>query len=128
MGIKKAEARICERAVRIRRCAMELVCVLVITVTARPAVPGRIRLQAQPQKFRTFYAINDARIPKDIRDQLAQPVQSGRWGSVRWSIESDTLIRDANTQMRLSFNEGLPVGRLKALAISTDGAAWIGGD
>ena len=115
------------RAVLIRLRAL-LVFGFVITITAGAAVPGKIRLRATPQKFRTVYAVDDTRIPKKIRDQLAQPARTARIGSVRWTVESDALIRDSGAKLRLSFDEGLPVGRLRAITISTDGAIWTGGD
>jgi hypothetical protein len=137
--------------VRLRRLASFVLFGLILNAYAEAADPP-IKLRATPQKFCTFYAHDDTRIPlsirnklanpaketysgsarhqipEKVRDQLAQRARTAPRGRVRWSIESDVLIRDSDTRLRLSFAEGLPVGRLRAIAISTDGAVWIGGD
>jgi hypothetical protein len=104
-----------------------LVSGIAIALLAQSALAG-IRLRATPQKFRTFYSIDDARIPLNIRKQLSEPVQSAMRAGTRWTIEPDALIRNSGSRQRLSFDKGLPVGRLRSIAIATDGAVWAGGD
>jgi hypothetical protein len=122
------------------RLASSLVFGLIVMMFAEAAAPPTVKLRATPQKFRTFYSISDPRIPISIRNQLAKPAQSARKGSATWTIETDALIRTSGAQRpessgphsspqgRLSFDDGLPVGGLRALAITTDGAVWAGGD
>jgi hypothetical protein len=107
---------------------------------AQAAALPTVKLRATPQKFRTFYSISDPRIPISIRNQLAKPAQSARKGSATWTIEKDALIRTSSakrpgtsgphsvSRTRLSFDDRLPVGGLRALATATDGAVWAGGD
>src|SRR5215217_5425614 len=91
----------------------------------RAAAPAAVKLRATPQKFRSFYTSEDGRVPAHIRRQLGEP----RRAAARWRLDTDALIRDSVThQARLSFEDGLPVGRLRAIAITTDGAVWAGGD
>lgn len=126
-----------------RHLASSLVFGLIVVIFAQAAAPASVRLRATPQKFREFYAINDPRIPLSIRNQLAKPARTARGGGARWTIETDALIRTSRAQRagesvpqarhalpqaRLSFGDGLPVGRLRAIAIATDGAVWAGGD
>lgn len=117
---------------------------LIVMIFAQAAIPANVKLRATPQKFREFFAIDDARIPLSIRHQLASPARTARRGNVRWSIETDALIRnpvlaegsiagakragDSVPRSRISFDKGLPVGGLRAMAITTDGAVWAGGD
>ncbi|MFY9573478.1 MAG: hypothetical protein WAV20_18940, partial [Blastocatellia bacterium] len=54
--------------------------------------------------------------------------RNARRGSARWTIEEDALIRNSVPRVRLSFDDGLPVGGLRVIAITTDGAVWAGGD
>jgi len=140
-----------QSGVRLRRLASCVLVGLILNIYCG-AANRAVRLRATPQKFCTFYADDDARIPLSIRNKLANAVKEARGGSVRhgipekirdqsapnertaprsgvrWSVESDALIRDSGTQLRLSFDEGLPVGRLRAITISTDGAVWAGGE
>jgi len=90
------------------------------------AAPAKLR--ATPQKFRSFYAVDDKRIPISVRKHLAEPAQAARSGSARWTVETDALIRNSIPRARLSFDDGLPVGGLRAIAITTDGAVWAGGN
>lgn len=110
----------------------KLILLLFVTLTGSmfppSAAPASVRLRATPQKVRTFYAIEDARIPARIRKQLAEPIQTARRGNTRWTVESDALVRETTPRARLSFAEGLPVGKLRTIAIATDGAVWAGGD
>jgi hypothetical protein len=116
--------------------ASSLIFGLIVMMFADAAASATVKLRATPQKFREFYAIEDARIPMSIRQQLAKPARTARRGSGRWTIETDALIRtsraqgarDSVPQARLSFDDGLPVGGLRAIAITTDGAVWAGGD
>jgi len=126
--------------VRMRR----LVFGLIVMMAAQVAAPATVKLRATPQKFRAFYSISDARIPISIRNQLAKPARTARRAGARWTIETDALIRtsflaqgsfsgaqgggDSVPRARLSFDDGLPVGGLRAIAITTDGAVWAGGD
>src|SRR5690242_13416577 len=104
------------------------VAVSLIVATLLPlAVLAQVRLRATPQKFRTFYESNDARIPTRVREQLRHPQQRARRGGIRWKLEADALTRESPPTVRLSFGEGLPIGRLRAITIATDGAVWAGG-
>ena len=127
-----------------RHLALPLVVGLIVLIFAQAAASATVKLRATPQKFRTFYATDDARIPISVRNQLAKPAGTARRGRARWTIETDALIRtpirtsgaqDAGDsvphsvpQSRLSFDDGLPVGGLRAIAITTDRAVWAGGD
>src|SRR6266404_5427870 len=126
-----------------RRLVSSLLLGLLVAIFAQAATPATVKLRATPQKFREFYAINDWRIPESIRHQLAKPARTARIGSARWTIETDALIRTpirtsgaqnagdsvphSVPRSRLSFDDGLPVGGLRAIAITTDGAVWAGG-
>lgn len=105
-----------------------LVSILIVVMVVETASPASASLRATLQKFRSFYSIDDARIPLRIRDQLAAPARTASKGSTRWSVETDALIRDSHPPSRLSFAEGLPVGGLRTIAITTDGAVWAGGE
>ena len=115
-----------------------LVLGLMVTIFAQAAIPSTVRLRARPQKVRTFYASDDARISPGIRNRLAKPVRAARRGSAQWVVETDALVRmpigrarngrEPVPRARLSFDGGLPVGGLRAIAITTDGAVWAGGD
>jgi hypothetical protein len=111
-----------------RHLASSLVVGLIALSVAQAAAPAAVRLRATPQKFRKFYAIEDSRIPLAIRNQLAKPARTARTGAARWTIETDALVRESAPQTRLSFDEGLPVGALSAIAITTDGGVWAGGE
>ena len=111
-----------------RNLASSLILGLSIVLIADGAAPARVKLQATPQKFRTFYATGDAKIPIEIRNQLASPAETARRGGERWSVESNTVVRNSVPGTRLSFAEGLPVGGLRVIAITTDGAVWAGGN
>jgi hypothetical protein len=113
---------------RMRHFASSLVFGLIVMIFAQAAPPAAVKLRATPQKFREFYAFDDARIPISIRNQLAKPARTARRGSARWAIETGALVQDLVPQARLSFDEGLPVGGLRVIAITTDGAVWAGGD
>jgi hypothetical protein len=90
-------------------------------------VTKAVRLRPTPQKFRTFYSAKDSRIPANVLDQLETPSVSAASGRNRWKVESDAVIRESAPAVRLSFESGLPVGRLRSIAIATDGAVWAGG-
>src|ERR1044072_9532562 len=111
-----------------RHLASSLILALIAVTFPQASALATVKLQAAPQKFRTFYLSEDARIPIHIREQLRKPQRTARRGSHQWSLEADALIRDSLPQLRLSFGDGLPVGRLRAIAITTDGAVWVGGD
>src|SRR6266568_1352191 len=118
------------------RLASSLVFGLLVTLLAQSAVPASVRLRATPQKFREFYTIDDARIPIGVHNRLAKPARTVRRAGAQWTIETDALIRtpirtpgaqdagDSVPRFRLSFDDGLPVGGLHAIAITTDGAVW----
>jgi hypothetical protein len=111
-----------------RHLAWSLIFGLIVATFPPHAALAAVRLRATPQKFRTFYANGDARVPAHIRDELQQPRRSARRGRHMWSLETDALVRDSVPRARLSFGEGLPLDRLRAMAITTDGAVWAGGD
>ena len=111
-----------------RHLASSLVLSLIVMTFPQASALATVKLRTTPQKFRTFYASEDARIPIHIREQLREPRRIARRGRHRWSLEADALIRESLPRMRLSFDDGLPVGRLRAIAITTDGAVWAGGD
>ena len=77
-----------------RGLASSLVFGLLVTIFAQAAAPATVRLRATPQKYREFYAIDDARIPISIRNQLAEPARTAHRGRVRWTIETDALVRN----------------------------------
>ncbi len=122
-----------------RHRSSSLVFGLIVVILAQAAALAGVKLRATPQKFREFYSIDDARIPISIQNQLSNPARTARKGKARWTIETDALIRtpiekssargagDSVPQARLSFDDGLPVGGLRAIAITTDGAVWAGG-
>ena len=98
------------------------------TVEVTPDLkPKAATLRATPQKFRTFYSAAESRIPATIRALLQSPKKTSRSGNAEWSVESEALIRVAPSKLRLSFDSGLPVGGLRAVAITSDGAVWAGG-
>ena len=123
-----------------RRLASSLVFGLLVTIFAQALPQATIKLRATPQKFREFYATDDARIPISVRNQLAKPARTARRANAQWTIETDALIRapigtlrahvagNSFPRTRLSFDNGLPVGGLRAIAITTDGAVWAGSD
>ncbi len=110
----------------------DLTCYLIfgmfMAIFPRTAAHTNVKLLPTPQKFCTFYTNEDARIPLSIRKQLSEPRQTAQSGSIRWTLKPDALIRNSFPQTRLSYEDGLPVGGLSAMAIATDGAVWAGGD
>src|SRR5262249_10307102 len=102
------------------------------------ASSGAEKIRATPQKFRTFYPANDARIPTNIRNLLANPARTAVRKGARWHLEPDALIQSpvkglmtsgaTGIKRRLSYAEGLPVGDLRVIAVATDVAVWAGGD
>ena len=111
-----------------RHVAFCLVCGLIAVMVAETAASAAVRLRPTPQKFRSFYSIDDTRIPRRVRNQLAAPARTAGRGSERWAVETDALTRESGPRARLSFDEGLPVAGLRAIAITTDGAVWAGGE
>ena len=112
-----------------RRVASSFLFALIIASLAQTAVKPAVKLRASPQKFRTFYANHDSRIPIAIRNQLANPSRTAQRGNESWTVKPDALVRaSTGTAHTLSFSQGLPVGGLRAIAIATDGAVWAGGD
>jgi hypothetical protein len=111
-----------------RHLVSSLILGLLAAMLPAAAAPATVKLRATPQKFRSFYASEDARIPIHIRNRLAAPQRVAHRGGIRWRLETDALIRDSFPQARLSFADGLPVDGLRAIAITTDGAVWAGGD
>src|SRR2546423_7335659 len=109
-----------------RRLVSSLALSLVVVVSLSLFAPAAVKLRPAPQKFRTFYASDEARIPVRIREQLRLPQQAAQRGGTRWSLEADALVRESLTRLRLSFGDGLPVGHLRAIAIATDRAVWAG--
>ena len=55
-----------------RRLDSSLVFGLLVTILAQAAASATVKLRAAPQKFREFYAIDDARIPAAGDDRDAQ--------------------------------------------------------
>ena len=100
---------------------------LIVANLAEATVTSSVKLRVTPQKFRTFYAMDDVRIPIGIRDRLAGKARTARRGTEVWSVENDELVRKSGLQARLTFEDGLPVGGLRAIAVTTDGAVWAGG-
>ena len=76
-----------------RRLDSSLVFGLLVTILAQAAASATVKLRAAPQKFREFYAIDDARIPINIRNQLAKPARTARRGRAQWTAETDALVR-----------------------------------
>ncbi len=105
-----------------------LILALIVMEAQRAVTLAGVKLRRTPQKFRTFYSIDDARIPNGIRKQLAEPARTAARSGARWALEQDALVRESVPQSRLSFADGLPVGRLRAIAITTEGSVWAGGD
>src|SRR2546423_5136897 len=110
-----------------RRLTSSLAFSLVAVISLPLFAPAAVKLRPTPQKFRTFYATDEARIPVRIREQLRQPQQTAQRGGARWGLEAEALVRESLPRVRLSFGDGLPVGHLRAIAIATDGAVWAGG-
>jgi len=123
-----------------RRLASSLVAGVLLTIFAQALPQATVKLRATPQKFREFYTTDDARIPISVRNQLATPARAAQRANAQWTVETDALIRapigtlrahvagNSVPRTRLSFDDGLPVGGLRAIAIATDGAIWAGGD
>lgn len=86
-----------------------------------------VKLSKTPQKFRTFYAEGDLRIPSETRVELASAKQRAQVADSIWRIEENAIIQESPAKTRLSFAQGLPVGSLNAIAIAKDGAVWAGG-
>lgn len=91
------------------------------------AAPRAVRLQAEPQKFRTFYSNDDSRIPSSIRATLEKTQSEAQFARTIWRVEEEAILRQSPSTLRLSFKEGLPVGKLRAIAVTGDGAVWVGG-
>jgi hypothetical protein len=102
--------------------------VVLLWCSAITATPRAVKLRATPQKFRTFYAADDSRIPATIRAKLAKSQSEARLAKAFWRLEEDAIIREKPRKMRLSFAEGLPIGKLRAIAVTSDGAVWAGGN
>ncbi len=98
-----------------------------LLANAGNAAPRAVQLRATPQKFRTFYADNDSRIPASIRARLEKSQREAQFGKAIWRVEEEAIIRLSPTKLRLSFKEGLPVGKLRAIDVTRDGAVWVGG-
>lgn len=83
----------------------------------------------QPFEHRaaTPYPVSPEVVPERIRSALAQPRTSDRAGAVEWRLESAALVRSSPDPLRLDTASGLPLDRLRALAVATDGAVWAGG-
>src|ERR1044072_6476487 len=105
-----------------RHLASSLILGLIFMTCPQASALAAVKPQTTPQKFSTFYASENGRIPIHIRQQLRKPQRTARRGRHRWSSEADALIRESLPRMRLSFDDGLPVGRLRAIAITPDGA------
>jgi hypothetical protein len=105
-----------------------LILALAVTSTVSLSINASdsVRLRRTPQKFRTFYSSGDPRIPEAVRQKLDAPTQTAGLGNRLWRIESDALICES-PPLRLSFDAGLPVGGLRAIALATDSAVWAGG-
>jgi hypothetical protein len=100
-------------------------CLALLFGSVAMGFPGQVKLKPTPQRFPALYSNVDSRIPADVRARLAHPRQTAQAGRAIWRVEADSIIRDPN--LRLSFDSGLPVGGLRAIAIATDGAVWAGG-
>jgi hypothetical protein len=110
----------------LRSCFSTLLTV-VLLCGAISALPRAVKLRASPQKFRTFYANDDSRISSSIRARLAKSQREAQVKGVVWRVEEEAIVRLTPTKLRLSFAEGLPVGKLRAIAVTGDGAVWAGG-
>jgi hypothetical protein len=86
-----------------------------------------VKLRATPQKFRSFYTDNDTRIPEAVRAKLETPSTRARAGKALWRLEAEAIMREQPSRLRLSIKEGLPIGKLRAIAGTADGAVWAGG-
>jgi hypothetical protein len=91
------------------------------------ATAQSVKLRATPQKFRTFYTHDDSRIPAAIRAKLEKPATQAQAAQAVWRIEGEAILRSLPSSLRLSFKQGLPVGKLQAIAATSDGAVWVGG-
>jgi hypothetical protein len=102
-------------------------------LTGAPCAAAQgVRLQATPQKFRAFYrdlplSSDPDRVPAWIFKRLESPQDKAQIGKVLWRVEADAIIQESPAPLRLSFKEGLPVGNLRAIAVTRDGAVWAGG-
>jgi hypothetical protein len=110
----------------LRRC-LSILCILFLLCSVISALPRAVKLRATPQKYRTFYANDDARIPPTIRVKLENPALQTQIAKAVWRVEDDAIVRDLPGKLRLSFKDGLPVGDLRAIAATADGAIWAGG-
>jgi hypothetical protein len=89
-----------------------------------------VRLTAQPQKFRTFYALDDRRIPAALKQNSAAPGAEASDGAV-WYAEAHGVTRvdsRAPARDRIQYFAGkryLPDDEVRQLA--ADGAAgmWV---
>ncbi|MEW6126654.1 MAG: hypothetical protein AB1757_06405 [Acidobacteriota bacterium] len=107
-----------------------LLSIILLFTLAHPffAAPKNIKLKPTPQKSRAFYNADDSQIPATIRQGLAMPKSNAQSNNGNWRVEDDAFVRESPTKLRLSFKEGLPIGNLKTIAITTDGAVWAGGN
>src|ERR1051325_6034468 len=110
-----------------RRLTSSIAVGLIAAALSPLASLAQVRLRATPQKFRAFYESDDTRIPARVRARLRHSQQRAGRSGIGWKLEADALIRETPPTVRLSFNDGLPVGRLRAITIATDGAVWAGG-
>jgi hypothetical protein len=110
-----------------RRCASLLLTVYLLFSTGIPAWSQGVKLRATPQKFRTFYADGDSAIPSTVRAGLTVSQTTAQTGKSVWRIEDDAIICDSPATLRLGFKEGLPIGGLRTVALTRDGAVWAGG-
>lgn len=111
---------------KLRRC-FSTICILFLLCQAISALPRAVKLRATPQKYRTFYKDDDSRIPVSIREKLEKPALQTQAAKAQWRVEQEAIVRDLPTRLRLSFKQGLPVGQLRTIAATADGAIWAGG-
>jgi hypothetical protein len=66
-----------------RRLTSSVAVSLIIAALLPLSALAQVKLRATPQKFRTFYESDDARIPTRIREQLRHPQQRAERGGIR---------------------------------------------
>lgn len=110
--------------------------VLSLAASGQDAVPpARPSAHAPfPHRTRTWHAPDSGAIPASVArvfrgasEASGAAVPSVTAGDQRWRVEPGALVREEPAALRLGAAEGLPVGRLRSLAIATDGAVWAGG-
>lgn len=121
------------------RCALTALAALAAALTAttaigqapspRWAVPPARPSARQPFEHRAPapYPVHASAIPAAVQAALAQPRTLASGGGARWRLEPAALLRTAPDPARLDAAAGLPLERLRAIALASDGTVWAGG-